>query len=1306
MNHCGELRKNWISEPEVSMTALSARIAIVSSETDRHWLTCLRQHLKPRERTGELEVWDLESMPLAAEIEAEWQGRLGHSDVVVLLLSSHFLADDRIANQLLPFLFGASSPRHTVILAIVLTHCDYESLGGEPRMQFLCGQPLSELSSADVESALQAVSQEIRRCCLHSAPKAAVVERWTQLRQAESDAALLLEDLNRLAAARIRPSTPYIHRQKEEAALERRIGEVDSWISIIGESGTGKSTLLETLHATVATDPQSGVVRLFVDGSWLVHHGTSLAHTPLGPLQTSLNREYPSAWDLLCAAGERLRPLGKRLLVLFDTLDPVLLTSMRDRALQWLTFEAPRSNLQVVTTCRPLEADQGRLCHREPLRLDDFTDEQAHDAIGAYVEYYYKEKQTAFKEQVKQTLLHAYLCQPRCTDLCRRPVTLRMIFEAYQNGAPPKRITRNSLFREFWRKKVLGLDGRHSVPPEARQGLTLRLALRMASDGRPEPFLPGAEMLRIRGAVPQGREAYQALLSDGVLAQSDDCDPPGYVRFFHQSFLEYAVARAINQLKEERRQKRIERLLTPLRNEGADVPWFALLEELVLLADTAALGKQVLGALFDSAVPGALSTAASLWCRIRAEARENASERAKALRKNRIARLHCLRHLQDARLQSLPGLLRDFAVPAWQGHNIRQRQEALKTWARTAPLVPKAVIKQLRELRVCETIRDVATDANPGGRHGIVADHIGLLGRVLAALFGADDDFASAELNELQAQLLKRKSAKLSATLVSAIGARCEVSSVAEQLLYRWLEAGEPRGSGRQRLAEYRAALGMALCRTRPDEARLAHEQALLRGPQNEPRKRVLWVWYGRLEAGTRSLGEVLQHISPFADWPPSQQWEMTNILLLPLARAGRAELFHWLIQAAQSLGPPAPGRISPTRRCLLHALTQFPLEAEQARQALRVVGLDCADPTRLEVEELALLLAVTRTAEGAAAGAGLSASWPTARLLRVLPLMGATAQAEQLAVELLTAGKRLSPKEAGQFSLWLKRLSWHAARRYTRLGVELVARALPWLLEEARSGGERSQRAALQALPVFLGCGARARIYPAATRIAETLPRCRSDKEVTAVLRCLEGILDHCVPSAAEVEPLWQAAVDFLLGFAPDRETARETAYRLLDAIGRLGLAPNENIRLTADRLLKAIESQAERRQTKELVGIVHLAYRLAGSAMSAAWELVDRAVRLAERDGLGRHGWDSLRDAARRSVRYGLRDPETRQRILERLPTLPDHMQRVTIECASRADDDAVFALLATLREKKSLGLFAEQTFDAWAQNRGRLH
>lgn len=306
-------------------------------------------------------------------------------------------------------------------------------------------------------------------------------------------------------------------------------------ILIEGEPGTGKSSLLWSIQRQLYS--KTGIDVWLVDAIELAAifgEGSSNG--------TILSADFQDLFELM-------RSAGRQPVLLIDTVDVVLNTKGRDDHLFSLLADLSVAELRVLVASRPGEARKLLVFGPRVMRLAEYSDEEFKGAVGAYARAFVRAASDIDVEAHAHALLDAAAQGYPIKEICRNPLTLRMLYSVYA----PQQINAVdidvvSLYRSFWERRVqsdIRTDAAASPANEVDLSQSaMRIATVMLVEGLPE--LPVEMLARELENVRLRSKELQELEARGVIRISDG--PNRLVDFFHQTFFEHAAALAILRL--------------------------------------------------------------------------------------------------------------------------------------------------------------------------------------------------------------------------------------------------------------------------------------------------------------------------------------------------------------------------------------------------------------------------------------------------------------------------------------------------------------------------------------------------------------------------------------------------------------------------------------------------------------------------------------------------------------------------------------------------------------------------------------
>lgn len=353
-------------------------------------------------------------------------------------------------------------------------------------------------------------------------------------------------------------------------------------LPILGAAGSGKSTLLGELYDRLLEGSLPWV--LLLDGGELVGDMADLSRE-MGRI--SCGTDLPIE-DLSSTFSRRYGP-G---VLLIDTVD-LFLGPDAVPSLQRLFSALERSRTTVVFTCRDydyqmlLEPPQARIpqvAHRiDRYIVPPFTDSEVAAAAGLFVEKSPVLHGSPAGAGFVTRLLTLSADSRSLAQITHNPLLLAMLCALFgEVGDVPRDLTVSELYDRYWEEKVSRSRPHGPGSPEAfvKPRICLRLAATLFERSRDRLRDAMVEEDLELEPTPVMAAARADLLSEGILKRS----PPGWIRFFHQTFLEYAVARWLATAAGREAQQG---LLAALRTggEGIGLHWWPIVRQLLVRLD-------------------------------------------------------------------------------------------------------------------------------------------------------------------------------------------------------------------------------------------------------------------------------------------------------------------------------------------------------------------------------------------------------------------------------------------------------------------------------------------------------------------------------------------------------------------------------------------------------------------------------------------------------------------------------------------------------------------------------------------------
>ncbi|NJK31966.1 MAG: helix-turn-helix domain-containing protein [Deltaproteobacteria bacterium] len=400
-------------------------------------------------------------------------------------------------------------------------------------------------------------------------------------------------------------------------------------ILVVGEAGVGKTSLLWSIARRLDKIPN-------ID-PWLVKASV------LRDLDQELLAEAIAA-----SQAEQMRPI-----LLLDTVDLLLHgEGHREHLLAHLSL-AESSNCKVVMTCRAREATQWlpkRYRKNATLPLGNYAKEELQAALHNYVQHFHAHETPRTRAQFCEKLAARVEEDYWMGEICKHPLTLRMLFVLYASDQIPITIDATKLYEEYWERRVrtdqrageiAPVSGAPDLAPAAEW-----LALKMLADGGTTLATARARDLLRRKDLPVGH--IDGLISRGICAESDD----ETLDFFHQTFFEHAAARGMISRLNNKGLLMLDYRREPKRAHGSrdDSPGAqsnnllvtAVLEHALLIASSGSqllrsTADQVLARFLDSSDVTHRSAAIAAYARLRVAPAASVRHASQALTDTKVA---------------------------------------------------------------------------------------------------------------------------------------------------------------------------------------------------------------------------------------------------------------------------------------------------------------------------------------------------------------------------------------------------------------------------------------------------------------------------------------------------------------------------------------------------------------------------------------------------------------------------------------------------------------------------------------------
>jgi nucleoside phosphorylase len=353
-------------------------------------------------------------------------------------------------------------------------------------------------------------------------------------------------------------------------------------VAVVGEAGHGKTSLLWHLHRRCSAQQDQEV--FLIKAPALADFGPTISNRDEGA--GSIHTET------LLRAVLAAQHLDRQPLVLLDTVDLLLHSDASRVSVAGIVKRLVDAGAQLVLTCRPQEARilldtdllSGVTLRTRPLA--GYSDHELRRAVAVHASVYSTNLPGRWQrpaadtprpggqaddrqdtrgdgwvddpEQRAATILDAVARGLPLREVCQNPLTLRLLFELYVGQRIPPEIDTAELYQTYWDRRVR-TDQRSELAGGTRGpdlslvaeavGLVLlaegspELPKRLVNEQADQLLIHGEHAQKLRGAVPDGADVLDGLVRRGVLLRSPP--PAATVRYFHQTFFEFAAAHAL-----------------------------------------------------------------------------------------------------------------------------------------------------------------------------------------------------------------------------------------------------------------------------------------------------------------------------------------------------------------------------------------------------------------------------------------------------------------------------------------------------------------------------------------------------------------------------------------------------------------------------------------------------------------------------------------------------------------------------------------------------------------------------------------
>lgn len=292
-----------------------------------------------------------------------------------------------------------------------------------------------------------------------------------------------------------------------------------------GEAGVGKSNQF----CRMAWTTSARFPTLLIRGTTHIEGHLGLWEYLAGELHGLGGHQVP-AQEIVHVLDQFLRAEDSQLFIFIDGINENVHVEMLKESLAHAVADADGTRIKICLSCRDVDwhlfSDQALLTHR--LHRPQASGGQA--TAGVLMEYFTAEElaEAWSKYTVRYELRVPGDVPPGLATICRHPLMLQFLSEAFHGKAVPQGIHRKEIFDRYW-------DAKLGSRPEMESAL-YRLAQALFDAGTTQ--LPRLDVIELIGEKP-----FADLLSEQVILYVDSTDWEHMVTFKYDAFHEYVIAR-------------------------------------------------------------------------------------------------------------------------------------------------------------------------------------------------------------------------------------------------------------------------------------------------------------------------------------------------------------------------------------------------------------------------------------------------------------------------------------------------------------------------------------------------------------------------------------------------------------------------------------------------------------------------------------------------------------------------------------------------------------------------------------------
>ncbi|MUG93057.1 hypothetical protein F7734_11650 [Scytonema sp. UIC 10036] len=329
--------------------------------------------------------------------------------------------------------------------------------------------------------------------------------------------------------------------QKCVTAIQRGVKENKRRvIPILGAAGYGKSTILGSIYDELEKE----------ETAWVALVRCSDLIETVDTFAVELGEKISGVRESIVKIAHRLTAQHGRGVLLIDTLDLILEKKLVP-VLRSVLLQLLENGTTVVFTCRESDYRDFFEPHHESFAgftdsierclIPEFNNDEVKEAAKAFYQKEFGVETPEVSINFAEKIIALSTDNKSLADITRNPLLLALMCKLFgEDGNVPEDLTVSQLYQKYWDMRIATSRKQH--PDSRRIGmvkknlcLAIAEAMYNSSDERLRDFVYENQLQLNETEFL----AYEELQSDGILQELG----ADRVSFFHQTFLEYAIAR-------------------------------------------------------------------------------------------------------------------------------------------------------------------------------------------------------------------------------------------------------------------------------------------------------------------------------------------------------------------------------------------------------------------------------------------------------------------------------------------------------------------------------------------------------------------------------------------------------------------------------------------------------------------------------------------------------------------------------------------------------------------------------------------